>query len=289
MIFAVIPVYNRIASTLRCIQSIIDQAAIEISIVVVDDGSSDGTTETLRDVFPDVTILRGTGSLFWTGAIHYAINYILPRATVGDWVLLINNDVVLEASTISALLTVGAAVGRPALLSALSIDASDRTTIVASGTKVTSWFLNRTRHVYQGARYCEIPVDQPISIDLATARCLLHPVEVFLQIGNYNATYFPHYGGDCEFSARAKLHGYEILIVPTSRVFLEVVPREKRISLVELLPYVWNRLFSIHSSINVRDKLFFALVVVPWYAKISYFVVGVAKTIALTIMSVRFR
>ncbi len=54
----IIPTKNRIDTTLRCLNSVINQSLSPFEIIVVDDGSSDGTTKKIKENFPEVKILQ---------------------------------------------------------------------------------------------------------------------------------------------------------------------------------------------------------------------------------------
>ena len=60
-----------------------------------------------------------------------------------------------------------------------------------------------------------------MNVDFLTGRCLLHPVEIFKKVKNYDSKNFPHYGADDEFSMRVKKYGYSTILCPTSIVFLK--------------------------------------------------------------------
>ena len=78
MINVVIPVHNRINYTIDCINSLKQQDCVErIKIYVVDDGSTDNTTEIITKKFPDVKIFNGDGTLFWGGAVNYGIDQVI--------------------------------------------------------------------------------------------------------------------------------------------------------------------------------------------------------------------
>ena len=55
MIYIVIPVHNRIEKTIKCLNSIYMQNENDIQIVVVDDGSNDGTKQILQEKYPETT------------------------------------------------------------------------------------------------------------------------------------------------------------------------------------------------------------------------------------------
>ncbi len=64
----VTPVHNRKATTLQCLKSLsrIDAEGLDIHVVVVDDGSTDGTGDAIRAEYPEVEVVRGDGSLWVT-------------------------------------------------------------------------------------------------------------------------------------------------------------------------------------------------------------------------------
>lgn len=72
----ILTVFNRKAKTLRCmsqIQEALDKQAIpfQLHVYLTDDGSTDGTADALAEqnyTFP-LTILKGTGSLYWNGGM----------------------------------------------------------------------------------------------------------------------------------------------------------------------------------------------------------------------------
>jgi GT2 family glycosyltransferase len=69
-IYIIIPVHNRKQITIACLENL--NACDDLQkyhVIVVDDGSTDGTAEAIRSQYPIVEILTGDGNLWWTGAI----------------------------------------------------------------------------------------------------------------------------------------------------------------------------------------------------------------------------
>lgn len=285
MIYVVIPVFNRVNSTLRCINSLLNQVNVKTKIIVVDDGSTDRTKEILNEVYPEVVVLRGDGNMYWTGAVHFGIEYVKSVAHDNDWVILANNDVQFkDIQTIAKLVEFSVSKNRMSLVSPLSLDIKCQDRTITSGTIVTSWFFNTTKHIYNNIKY-ENVLKSPVKVDMLTARCLLHPIEIFDIVGNYNYKIFPHYGGDDDFSLRSMRNGYQPYVLPYLCVSLDTEKSCKfksynGFSLIHFL--LFNRL----SSINIPDKIKFALENVHFWARGSYIIAAIVKSVLFTIISV---
>ena len=102
----IIPVFNRINETKKIISNLrVQHTDEEIKILIIDDGSTDGTSEWLG-LQKDLFFLRGNGKLLWGGAINLGINYIIKNHPTDEWILLINNDVEVKKDYIDNLLRI---------------------------------------------------------------------------------------------------------------------------------------------------------------------------------------
>lgn len=87
--------HNRKEKTLACLKSIYSQESIsdsvKIEVYFCDDGSTDGTSECIRHDFPEVTIVPGTGNLFWARGMARAFGKAVEKEH--DFYLMVNDDV----------------------------------------------------------------------------------------------------------------------------------------------------------------------------------------------------
>ena len=89
--------YNRKEKTLLFLESLVSQAAFEklqIDIYLLDDGSTDGTTDAVNKKHPFVKILAGNGHLWWVGAMVMLWSHAIAQKAY-DLFLLVNDDIIL--------------------------------------------------------------------------------------------------------------------------------------------------------------------------------------------------
>lgn len=211
MIFIIIPVYNRKSLTKKCLVSLGKQTLNNYKIVVVDDGSSDGTGEMIEREFPEVVLLKGGGNLWWTGATNMGVEYALRDGCQDDHILTLNDDTLVRPDYLQILLD--SAQSRPdSLIGSISVSGEDESTVVDAGVRI-NWLTAKYTNLGEGRGYNKLREGPLIHrVDVLPGRGTLIPAGVFRKIGLYDSKHLPHYGADYEFSRRAHVNGYELLI-----------------------------------------------------------------------------
>lgn len=195
-----IPAHNRRQVTLNCLKILMNKKGFEHFVVLIDDGSTDGTTECIRDTFPDVKILQGDGNLWWTGCILKGMKYAFLSGF--EFFVWLNDDCFPNSEGLD-------------LLIQKSIDNSS--TIFGSAC-----YLNETGALIstgaRGRRRLSARPGEIIKVDEMSGHCVCVPRAVVNAIGFPDPTRFPHYHGDSSYILRATRAGFPAYILGDVKV-----------------------------------------------------------------------
>ena len=235
--------------TLQCLKSLdgIDKTGLEIERIVIDDGSTDGTSNAIRDTFPDVYIISGSGDLWCSGAVNLGVEHALKNEP--DYILVINDDTVFDRRFLHAMVTTAEANPRSIVGALLLLwDQPHRVFQVAPrwDTLYGGW-----RHNFEQTVWT-MP-DQPFDVELIVGNCTLFPAATFREAGLFATRWLPHFG-DAEFTPRLRKRGWRLLIDPRARVFNqpnETPPKMSEMNAPQLYDVVWKKYNHAH---NLRNR-----------------------------------
>jgi GT2 family glycosyltransferase len=202
--------WNGREDTLACLRSLQELRDADTAIVCVDNGSTDGSAEAVRDQQPDVDLVENGRNLGFSGGNNAGIRHALQRGA--QWVVLVNNDAVLAADAIDRLRA--AATARPAagmLAGKLFFDdPPDRIWFAGQRFWPALGYSGRPRGYGRSdePRYRRPgPTDRAVGAFMAVSRTVIE------QIGLLDDELFA-YGEDIDWSLRAREAGFELWFVP---------------------------------------------------------------------------
>jgi len=263
MIYIVIPVFNRKELTRKCLVSLFEQTYKNFKVIVVDDGSNDGTGEMLKADFREAIILNGDGNLWWAGATNAGVTYALENSSSAssDFVLTLNNDLEAPADYLEKLHAFGCETSK-GLIGSVSLEYNNTNIISFCGVKWNSFWAKQSP-IAQKFEYSYknlLNFNECIESDFLSGRGTLIPLSLFKEIGLYDNANFPQYAADDDFSLRAKRYGYKLLIKPD--IFIKSHTGETGVSLKKVhydYEYFKDLFFSIKSPLNLKIRYRFAI------------------------------
>lgn len=211
-IAALLTCFNRRSKTLDCLDSLykqIETDQLSVEVYLVDDGSTDGTSEEVSKKYPDIKLLRGDGNLFWAGGMRKAFSSAMKDDP--DFYLWLNDDTFLLPNALSILMNT--------LERRLEHDLENQPLIVGStcdpDTHLTTYGGVNIKYKWWPLRYELVTPspDFPVKCDTLNGNCVLIPRQLALKLGGIDKA-FTHYLADHDFGLRARALGHETWIAP---------------------------------------------------------------------------
>ena len=213
----VIPSWNGVGDLRECLASLEAQQGVELEVMVVDNGSTDGSVELLNsDGVPHLELPRNIG---FAPAVNLGVS-----STDSELVVVLNADTVLAPDAIADLAANMSGDSRlggvqPRILSLLqgqNQDADDPNALVYSlGQALTAD--GRAFEVGMGQRQGDGGFESGEIFGVCGAACLLRR-ELFDQLGGFDERYFAFYE-DVDLNVRARVAGWSFHLVPTAVVW----------------------------------------------------------------------
>ena len=212
-IVALLTCFNRRALTVACVDALHRQRLPEgwtLGVVLVDDGSSDGTAQAVAERFPHVRVIRGDGHLYWNGGMRAAMAAAVNGPTGAPEVMLWVDDALELADDaivrlVEAGMEVKAQKGREPIV--VGSVYSRRAQKQSYGAVEFPYAIRRVtpRFVYSADRV--LPAQSMNGKLVAVFR------GAWEAIGELDSS-FTHAMGDFDYGLRARRHGVPVVVAP---------------------------------------------------------------------------
>lgn len=217
----VIPNYNGVALIEAAIESLLGQS-LNVEIVVVENGSTDGSAEFIASKYPDVTLLKNMRNLGFAGGVNTGIRYLLGKDV--SYVGLLNNDAIADKDWAASLVE-RMKVNRKAGIVTSKIVDKEGSHIDSVGDYYTAWGLpypegrdqkdaqqfNEAREVFAGSGGASV-----------------YRADMLREIGLFDEDFFAYYE-DVDLSFRAQLAGWKVWFEPKAIVYHDTGSTSKKI------------------------------------------------------------
>jgi GT2 family glycosyltransferase len=206
--------WNSGEMTAECIRSLFQMNTDRFEIIVVDNGSRDGSLEYLRRQFPGVRILPQDHNLGFAAGCNVGMKFALERGF--KYVLPLNNDTVVDPAFLAELLHAADQHPQAAMISPKIYFQDMPNRVWWAGGSFSLW-TGMAKHI--GRKVVDRnQFDQEARIDWATGCAALIKSDILNETGLFDEVFFA-YSEDLDLSLRLRRAGYEIWYAPKARLW----------------------------------------------------------------------
>lgn len=222
-----IPFHNRLLLTQQGVTSLHKalwlyeaqgNGSFNFSVIAIDDGSTDGSSEWLTEQYPAIHLLKGDGNLWWTGAINTGARYAIEQLKA-DFVVLWNDDTQCDIRYFVELdkLFGQNFIGQNSILASKIFWLDESDTLFNYGC----YYSHRTgQKKLIGLNETDSEqFNQIIPIDWSGGMGTIIPATILTELNYFDAEHFPQYHADIDFFLRANKHGYRAYAIPTLKIY----------------------------------------------------------------------
>ncbi len=210
LVYVVILNWNRREDTLNCLHAVLSMDYAPMHVLLVDNASSDGTVEAVRQAFPQVEVLVNPQNLGFAGGMNQGLGVAVQRAA--PYVLLLNNDTVVEEDMLRRLVETAGGDSRIGIVSPYIYYPGRKRVWFAGAYRRRFWpgirmpgYGLKDRPRYHRRRYT----------DYVTGCAMLLRSETVRQVGFFETDYFM-YHEDLDLCERVRRAGWRIVLEPTA-------------------------------------------------------------------------
>lgn len=249
-IYILLPVHNRCAVTQKFIECLAAQTYANYHLVLINDGSIDGTTQMVQARINALTVLEGQGNWWWAGSLQQGINWLNKnKIEDSDVVMFANDDIVFDVDFLQKALSILDDLNRTLLLPHLydektglreetGVHADLKELSFVKATSLEKINCLPTRGIFM--RMCDLQI-----------------------IGGFRPHLLPHYLSDYEFTIRAHKKGLKL--VTNGEITIQLDKQQTGFHSLEGLKF-FDYLKRLFSKKNVSNPIYwsvFILMTVP--------------------------
>jgi GT2 family glycosyltransferase len=217
LVYVVTLTWNQKEDTLSCLESLSAMTYPNYRLLLVDNASSDGTVEAVRERFPHVACVVNATNLGFPGGFNVGLKYGWARGA--EFIFMINNDTFVEPRILDEMMAC-AGDEDVGMLSPKIYYADEPNRIWNVGGQRHPWTLEWTD---QGERQIDRGQwDEVVERKYLAGCALLMRRSMLETVGLFDVGYHPIYYEDSDLSLRVDRAGYRQLLVPRARMWHKV-------------------------------------------------------------------
>lgn len=207
--------WNRKDVLMESIQAVLDLDYPLYEVIVVDNASTDGSQQAVREKFPDVVLVENDKNYGAIGGKNIGLKRAIQSPV--DYIYMVDNDIVGAKDSLSRLVEVAEADSDIGMVGAMMYDMSKPDVILSAGGTI-----DYTENVSRGRGDAQKDVGQfskTEAVDYLWGGALLARKSVLETVGLFDPDYIGYWFEDTDLSVRVRKAGYQILFCPFAKVW----------------------------------------------------------------------
>ena len=209
--------WNGIKDTIPCLESVLKSTYEDFTVIVVDNASTDGSVVSLRERFPEVTVLVNETNLGCALGNNVGIEYALNKGFM--YFLILNNDTDVSRDMIELMVSRAESDDSIGIVGGKICYYEDPSVIWSIGGKIN--FSEVIAKMIGLNKKDSEKYSHPCEVGYVTTCAMLVKRKVFSDIGFFDSEYFAG-TEDVDLSYRAGLKGYKIFYEPCAKLLHKV-------------------------------------------------------------------
>jgi len=207
--------FNRAHDTIECVQSLRACHFNPLEIVVIDNGSTDGSLGLLQQELANAEVVSTGKNLGYTGGVNFSFQHVQKKHA--DYILVLNNDTIVERDFLNRLVDGMEGNKSAAAAGGTIFYDHDRTEVWYAGGRMIHW-RGLAVHDHKGHHLDPELLGGEREVSFLTGCCILFRSSALETIGGEDERFFM-YLDDIELSARILSKGFRLLYVPRAIIY----------------------------------------------------------------------
>lgn len=216
LVSIIIPHYNGVSFIDECLKSVYKTTYKQIEVIVIDNGSTDGSQAHIKKKYPQVKLIQSARNLGYAGGCTYGF-----EKSNGEFVVFLNNDTTVDKNWLTHL--VKAAKNKEVAICQPKVLAMRQPTHFEYAG-AAGGYMDRWGYTFCRGRLFDVcekdagQYDQQVEIFWASGVCLFAKRKVLEEIGAFDPSLFMYYEEE-DLCWRAHLRNYKVIFVPEAKMY----------------------------------------------------------------------
>lgn len=251
--------WNNYEDTAKCMDSLGDVEYPNYEIIVVDNGSIDGSGKKLDEKYSEVTVLFNESNLGFAAGVNKGIKNALEEGF--EYIFLLNNDAIVEPTFLTPVIKTAEENERVAAVGSVQYQMSSDDIVTAGGELIPIFAKQRM--------YKEVQDNGEYLAEFISGGAICLRAKAIREIGLFDERYFFAFE-DVDFSYEAIKNGWSLYINPDSIVYHEVGGTSGAQNAFRFYHSTRNRLYfaSKHLTSPVEYSVFLVMFIITRFIRI---------------------